>query len=97
MLHIINKSPFQNGALESCLRFLNDDDEIILIEDGVYAAMPDTSKSDLISSVISSHKVYVLEADIAARSIDKVIDNINTADYEKFVDLIEAQPTQSWL
>lgn len=97
MLHIINKSPFQNGALESCLRFLSDDDEIILIEDGVYAAMPDTNKSDLIGSVISTHKVYALEADIAARGIDKVIDNINTADYEKFVDLIEAQPTQSWL
>lgn len=97
MLHIINKSPFQNAALESCLRYLSDNDTIILIEDGVYAAMPDTNKSDLISSVINNNKVYALEADMAARGIDKIMDKINTADYEKFVDLIEAQPTQSWL
>jgi len=97
MLHIVNKSPFQNGALESCLRYLSDDDIIILIEDGVYAALPGTEKSGLIEGIVDTHKIYAVNADLAARGIDKTINKVNKADYETFVDLIEAQPNQSWL
>ena len=42
MLHTINKSPFQNSALENCLRLARDGDVILLLEDGVYAAAPRT-------------------------------------------------------
>jgi tRNA 2-thiouridine synthesizing protein B len=97
MLHIINKSPFQNCALESCLRYFGKDDTMILIEDGVYAAIPDTNKSTLIGNAMSTHKIYALAADLEARGIEKIMGPIQKADYETFIDLIEAQPTQSWL
>ncbi|MCK4951807.1 MAG: sulfurtransferase complex subunit TusB [Gammaproteobacteria bacterium] len=97
MLHIVNKSPFQNNALESCLRFLSNDDTVILIEDGVYAAMPGTEKSGLIESVMKNNKVYAISADLSARGIDQIMGQITRVDYEAFIDLIEAQPTQSWL
>ena len=38
MLHIVNKSPFERNALDSCLRFGRDGSAVLLIEDGVYAA-----------------------------------------------------------
>ncbi len=37
MLHIINKSPLMNSALDSCLR-VGPSGDILLIEDAVYAA-----------------------------------------------------------
>lgn len=97
MLHIINKSPFLNGALESCIRFLNDGDTLILIEDAVYAAMTDTDKSNLIEDIAENYKVYATSADLSARGIDRIIGSVEKASYEDFVDLIEKEPTQSWL
>ena len=37
VLHIINKSPYERGSLDTCLRLARDDAAILLIEDGVYA------------------------------------------------------------
>ncbi len=48
MLHTVNKSPFQNSALENCLRLVRDGDVILLLEDGVYASAAGTVKSSLI-------------------------------------------------
>ena len=70
---------------------------MILIEDGVYAAIPDTNKSTLIENVIRKNNIYALTADLEARGIEKIMPSIQQADYETFIDLIEAQPTQSWL
>jgi len=38
MLHIVNKSPFENSSLDSCLRVAAKGAALLLIEDGVYAA-----------------------------------------------------------
>ena len=38
MLHIVNKSPYERNALESCLRLAQPGSALLLIEDGVYAA-----------------------------------------------------------
>ena len=39
MLHIVNKSPLERNALESCLRVAQGG-ALLLTEDAVYAAMP---------------------------------------------------------
>ena len=42
MLHTINKSPFEKNSLQTCLRVAPDKSNILLIEDGVYAALKNT-------------------------------------------------------
>ncbi|NOX09420.1 MAG: sulfurtransferase complex subunit TusB, partial [Gammaproteobacteria bacterium] len=87
MLHTVNKSPFSNGALESCLRFLAADDVILLLEDGVNAAVSGTTKADLIEQALANHEVYAIAADCKARSLNKLIDGVKLVDYDQFVAL----------
>ena len=42
MLHTINKSPYEKNSLQTCLRVAPDKSDILLIEDGVYAALKNT-------------------------------------------------------
>jgi hypothetical protein len=38
-LHIVSSSPFETNALQSALKFVSPSDAILLIENGVYAAV----------------------------------------------------------
>jgi len=97
MLHTINKSPFQNSALENCLRLARNGDVILLLEDGVYAAAVGTVKSSLIEQAVRRHAVYAIEADLKARGLDKLIKEVRIAGYGDFVDLVEKHPVHAWL
>ncbi|OGI54806.1 MAG: sulfurtransferase TusB [Candidatus Muproteobacteria bacterium RIFCSPHIGHO2_02_FULL_60_13] len=97
MLHTVNKSPFQNSALENCLRLARDGDVILLLEDGVYAAAVGTVKSSLIEQAVRRHAVYAIEADLKARGLDKLIKQVHIASYGDFVDLVEKHPVHAWL
>jgi tRNA 2-thiouridine synthesizing protein B len=97
MLHTVNKSPFQNSALENCLRVASAGDVILLLEDGVYAAVAGTTRSFLIEQALKRHAVFVIEADLKARGLDKLIDKIRVASYADFVDLVEQHPVHAWL
>lgn len=98
MLHTVNKSPFQNGALESCLRFATSGDAILLIEDGVSAAMTGTSKVSLIEEAAKKTvEVYALSADLKARGIQNILPQVKITDYAGFVDLVEKHKTHAWL
>ena len=100
MLHTVNKSPFEKNSLETCLRLAEDNSSILLIEDGVYGALKNTSFE---SSIISAQKVskfYVLGPDLKARGLDKssLITNIEIIDYKEFVKLtVENNQIQNWL
>ena len=100
MLHTVNKSPFEKNSLETCLRLAEDNSSILLIEDGVYGALKNTSFE---SSIISSQKVskfYVLGPDLKERGLDKssLISNIEIIDYKEFVKLtVENNKIQNWL
>jgi tRNA 2-thiouridine synthesizing protein B len=100
MLHTVNKSPFERGALESCLRLAKSGAAVLLIEDGVYAALADTAKSELIEGRKADLKFYVLDTDLDARGLSEkpTIDGVETVDYGGFVDLVaEHDAVQSWL
>ncbi len=97
MLHTINKSPFESNTLQDCIRFISNNDVVLLFEDGVYAAINNSKKSDAVSSILKTNKVYALQADLKARGINSLIDGIEIVDYEKFVDLVEEHPVQAWL
>jgi len=100
MLHLINKSPFERTALDSCLRLAKPGSSILLIEDGVYAALDKAAHAGKIAGRMEDFSFYVLGPDVAARGLSDavLIEGIAVVDYAGFVDLVaEHHVTQSWL
>jgi tRNA 2-thiouridine synthesizing protein B len=99
MLHTVNKSPFENKALESCLTHARTGSAVLLIEDGVYAAARGTAVSQRIEAAMKDVSIYALAPDVAARGMqDRVMDGVRLVDYGGFVDLVvEHNAVQSWL
>lgn len=99
MLHIVNKSPNERNALDSCLRFAKAGTPILLIEDGVYAAVSGSKAADRLQSAAGRNAFYVLEEDAAARGLsESLIGEVRVVDHGGFVDLVaENETNQSWL
>lgn len=97
MLHIVNKSPFKFRNLDSCIRIAKDDDPIMLIEDGVYAALPGTTLDRMMKEALKTHPVFAIQADLKARGVDRIIEGIQVCDYSCFVTLVEKHVPYSWL
>jgi len=100
MLHTVNKSPFERNALSSCLRLARKGSTVLLIEDGVYAAVVGTAVSDKVSERVADLSFYVLGPDVAARGLGgaALIEGVRVVDYEGFVDLVAGHDvTQAWL
>jgi len=100
MLHVVNKSPFERNSLASCLRTAASGSSILLIEDGVYAALEKGQHAAQISGRMGDFAFYVLGPDVAARGLgdQPLIEGIKVVDYEGFVDLVAGtDATQSWL
>jgi tRNA 2-thiouridine synthesizing protein B len=75
-------------------------DSILLIEDGVYAALANAEFANKITSRLDNFSFYVLGPDVAARGLGDtpLIGDISVVDYEGFVDLVaDNEVTQSWL
>lgn len=99
MLHIVNKSPFEKNALESCLRVAQPGHAVLLIEDGVYATARGGNAAEKLQKAAASLKLFALAPDIEARGLkERMIDGITLVDYAGFVDLVANHPSnQSWL
>ena len=99
MLHTVNKSPHEKSTLSSCLRIAQSGSDILLIEDGVYAAMTDTQFESQLQDAICRHRIFALEEDLACRGlqISKLIPGIQTVDYSGFVQLaVENDSVHAW-
>ena len=73
---------------------------VLLLEDGVYAAVIDGAAAALLSAAPERTHVYALAADLAARGIDEgtLLAGVRVVDYEGFVDLAcEYDKVQAWL
>ena len=99
MLHTVNKSPFENRTLETCLRFARQGSAVLLIEDGVYAAAKGTAISRQVQEAMKNVSIYALKPDVEARGMQsRVMDGVRLVDYGGFVDLVaEHDAVQSWL
>jgi tRNA 2-thiouridine synthesizing protein B len=100
MLHLVNKSPTDRNSLDSCLRLAKTGSSVLLIEDGVYAALNNATHVAAITGRMNELTFYVLGPDVSARGLDDktLVDGINVVDYEGFVDLVvEHEVAQSWL
>ena len=98
MLNIVNKSPLDRNALDACLRVAAPG-ALLLIEDGVYAAVRGTAAAARVTAALERFRVYALLPDLEARAVaDRVIGGVTTIDYGGFVDLVaEHNACQSWL
>ncbi|MGB5735085.1 MAG: sulfurtransferase complex subunit TusB [Thiohalocapsa sp.] len=99
-LHTVNKSPFEKNSLDACLNYAGSGANVLLIEDGIYAALKGTRFEQRVKTALDSAKVYVLGPDLNARgfSEDRVIEGISVVDYAGFVDLAaENAKVQAWL
>jgi tRNA 2-thiouridine synthesizing protein B len=100
ILHTVNKSPFERNSLESCLKFANSGDPVLLFEDGVYAVLKGTRAEGQVKAALDKQAVYVLGPDLKARgfSEDRVVEGVKVVDYAGFVDLAaESDKVQAWL
>ncbi len=98
MLHTVNKSPYSCNTLQSCLSHASEGDVVLLIEDGVYAALKGGAAAEMLSSA-QGVRICALSADVKARGLDgRLIDGVEVVDYGGFVDLVEqTDKTQAWL
>ncbi len=89
VLHIVNKSPYERNALDTCLRLSREGSAILLIEDGIYAAQKNSTAAAKLSDASGGRKIYVLQPDLDARGIgaDQLLDGVSTVDYDGFVEL----------
>jgi tRNA 2-thiouridine synthesizing protein B len=100
ILHTVNKSPFERNSLDSCLKFAASGGSVLLIEDGVYAALTGTSAEAQVKGALDNLSIYVLGPDLKARgfSDERVIEGVKVVDYAGFVDLAaENDKVQAWL
>jgi tRNA 2-thiouridine synthesizing protein B len=100
LLHTVNKS-FERNSLDACLRLAKAGSTVLLIEDGVYAAVQGTClEGKLKQAMDTGINLCVLAPDLLARGFatDKVIAGINAVDYAGFVQLAaDHSSVQSWL
>jgi tRNA 2-thiouridine synthesizing protein B len=99
MLHIVNKSPFAAGSLDTCLRVAQSGAAVLLIEDGIYAAVAGTDSAERLRPGTNGLRLYALGPDIDARGMqERMLAGIERVDYAGFVDLVTTHSTvQSWL
>jgi tRNA 2-thiouridine synthesizing protein B len=92
ILHTLNATP-TSSACSDCLRLLREGDAVLLLGDGVYAALKNTAAC---SGLIGSNaELYVLQPDAAAAGILGRIDaRFSVIGYDGFVALSERFPRQ---
>lgn len=92
MLHTLMSSPFRCD-LAAMLRLLADGDDVLLMQDGVIAALEGSKALEaLLNAPIS---VFVLKEDVDARGLGAQISTRVTAvSYTDFVTLVVKHPQQ---
>lgn len=95
-LHLVSSSPFTSSALADCLRVINTNDSILLIQNGVWAVNGDQTWQRQLHALCERHQVYVLAEDAALRGIH-VLPPFQLIDYETMVSIAcENARSVSW-
>jgi len=94
ILHTLNASPV-SSAFSDCLRVLAPGDALLLMGDGVYAAMADTDAGVALQA--SGAGIYVLGPDATAAGVNKLIEGATRVGMDGFVELTERfSRQQAW-
>ncbi len=95
ILHIINKSPLQHSALNDALPFINENDQVILIDDGVYAAINATNSINKIKAI--NCQCLALHDDVEMRGIPNIDTSVQMISMNDFVERVfNASKNISW-
>ena len=89
-LHTVNRSPFEHGALASCLGRVRPGGAVLLIEDGVLGTLSGTPPAARLAAAAGGGvSVFALGPDLDARGIEagRLASCIKVVDYAGFVDL----------
>lgn len=98
-LHTINRSPYMNNALASCLKVCATSDAILLLEDGVLGASKSSPHAKSIVEILTAGtRIFAINVDVKARGLsEQLIESVELIDYDSFVQLtIEHRCVQSW-
>ncbi|PIJ51232.1 sulfurtransferase TusB [Erwinia sp. OLTSP20] len=92
MLHTLRHSPFQCD-FSALLRMLGPDDDLLMLEDGVIAALSATESLRALQA--SGAALFALGDDLVARGLSRYIPvEIRLVDYNGFVALAVKNPQQ---
>jgi len=92
MLHILLQSPWQCDIAQR-LSLLNAGDDLLLLQDGVLAALAQGEWSEKLLN--SPATISVLKDDIAARGLsEQILTDFPLVDYNGFVELTIRHPQQ---
>lgn len=99
MLHILRHSPHSNNRFASCLRVLASEQGLLLMEDAVYALLPESQPASSLKLLPAAVQLYLLEADLLARGLaaDDLPERVQIIDYRGMVALCAKYPkVVSW-
>ncbi|HEI8868959.1 TPA: sulfurtransferase complex subunit TusB [Serratia odorifera] len=92
MLFTLSRSPLQCD-LPALLRLISSGDALLLLQDGVLAALAGSAPLDLLLNAPIS--LYALEDDLSARGLSGYIShNVTVIGYNQFVELTEKHRSQ---
>jgi len=92
ILHTLNASP-ASPAFADCIRLLRKGDALLLLGDGVYAAIKGTRACIALKN--TGAELYLLQPDTAAAGLlGRIDDDLGLVDHDGFVALTERFPKQ---
>ena len=91
ILHTLNAPP-SSAAFRDCLACIGDDDALVLLGDGCYAAIPGTPAWDQLCD--RGAGIYALEVDIIATGLAQENPGAVLLDMDGLVELTERYPRQ---
>jgi tRNA 2-thiouridine synthesizing protein B len=98
MLHIIKKSPYESNSLNECLKYIEEGDNLLFTEDGVYALKKGGVFEELINNAMANCHLFYLAADAKARGLQdsEIIEKVGLIDYKGFVEKVCEQNPLTW-
>lgn len=89
IVHLVRHSPHSDSRFAGCLRSLGANQTLVLMEEAVYALLPNTSARHSLDLLPANVRVHVLEMDLAGRglALDDLPARIGVIDYPELVDL----------
>jgi tRNA 2-thiouridine synthesizing protein B len=91
ILHTLNASP-SSAAFHNCLKVLHSGDAVVLMGDGVYAALRETVACIALQE--KKVELFILSADAALAGVTEPAPGIHTIDMDGLVGLTEQFPRQ---
>lgn len=91
ILHVLNASP-ASAAFSDCVKLVKPEDAMVLMGDGVYAALPGTRACAQLAA--SGVQLHLLRNDATAAGVVLFSHTINVIDMDGFVTLTERFPRQ---